>query len=156
MIDQPVIAVAGAGGDLGGRIARALVARGATVRALVRPGLETAERARIEALGAASTYRHDIDRPQSGRGKPRPRTQATAAATWQQPILIPLCMVFEQRVEQAGIRLSPLNLDHCSNHHPLHADKQRAVISVISLLYQGAASRIFEKERCVSEPQNIL
>ncbi len=55
MIDQPIIAVAGAGGDLGGRIARALVARGATVRALVRPGLETAERARIEALGATPT-----------------------------------------------------------------------------------------------------
>ena len=51
MIDQPVIALAGVGGDLGGRIARALVARGATVRALVRPELETAERARIEALG---------------------------------------------------------------------------------------------------------
>ena len=51
MIDQPIVALAGAGGDLGGRIARALVARGATVRALVRPGLEAAERARIEALG---------------------------------------------------------------------------------------------------------
>ena len=44
------IALAGAGGDLGGRIARALVARGATVRALVRPGLNDAERTRIEAL----------------------------------------------------------------------------------------------------------
>ncbi len=156
MIDQPIIALAGAGGDLGGRIATALVVRGAAVRALVRPGLENAENARVGALGAAPTYRHDIDRPQSGRGKPRPRTQATAAATWQQPILIPLCMVFKQRVEQAGIRLSPLNLDHCSNHHPLHADKQRAVISVISLLYQGAASRIFEKGRCAREPSNIL
>lgn len=51
MIDQPIIALAGAGGDFGGRIARALVARGANVRALVRPVLETAERARIEALG---------------------------------------------------------------------------------------------------------
>ena len=51
MIDQPVIALAGVGGDLGGRIARALVARGATVRALVRPGLDNAERSRIEALG---------------------------------------------------------------------------------------------------------
>lgn len=40
MIDQPIIALAGAGGDLGGRIAKALVARGASVRALVRPGLD--------------------------------------------------------------------------------------------------------------------
>ena len=52
MIDQPIIALAGAGGDLGGRITRALVASGATVRALVRPGLDDAERSRIAALGA--------------------------------------------------------------------------------------------------------
>ena len=51
MIDQPIIVLAGAGGDLGGRIARGLIARGATVRALVRPGLDDAERSRIEALG---------------------------------------------------------------------------------------------------------
>ncbi len=54
MIDEPTIALAGAGGDLGGRIARALVARGATVRALVRPGLDDAGHARIQALGATS------------------------------------------------------------------------------------------------------
>lgn len=47
----PTIALAGAGGDLGGRIAKALVVRRATVRALVRPGLDDAERAQIEALG---------------------------------------------------------------------------------------------------------
>ena len=33
-----VIALAGATGDLGGRIARALRGRGAAVRAIVRPG----------------------------------------------------------------------------------------------------------------------
>jgi len=49
--DRPIIALAGAGGDLGGRIARALAACGADVRALVRPGLKDEERARIEALG---------------------------------------------------------------------------------------------------------
>ena len=42
MIDQPIIALSGAGGDLGGRIARTLVASSATVRALVRPGLDDA------------------------------------------------------------------------------------------------------------------
>ena len=52
MIDKPVIAVAGAGGDLGARIARALIARGAHVRALVRPGLKQDEHSRMEALGA--------------------------------------------------------------------------------------------------------
>ena len=47
-----IIALAGAGGDLGGRIATALVRRGAKVRALVRPNLSPQEAARIEKLGA--------------------------------------------------------------------------------------------------------
>lgn len=47
----PTIALAGAGGDLGGRIARALVACGAIVRGLVRPATDNAEHARIAALG---------------------------------------------------------------------------------------------------------
>jgi uncharacterized protein YbjT (DUF2867 family) len=49
--DRPQIALAGASGDLGGRIASALVARGAEVRALVRPGTAPSERARLEAIG---------------------------------------------------------------------------------------------------------
>lgn len=52
MSARPIVAIAGAGGDLGGRIAQALVARGADVRALARPGLEAEEHARLEALGA--------------------------------------------------------------------------------------------------------
>ena len=51
MADRLVIALAGAGGDLGGRIAKALSASGVDVRALVRPGLSEAERARIAAFG---------------------------------------------------------------------------------------------------------
>jgi nucleoside-diphosphate-sugar epimerase len=47
----PIVALAGAGGDLGGRIAKALVRRGAEVRALVRPNLSREEAARIETLG---------------------------------------------------------------------------------------------------------
>lgn len=46
-----VIALAGASGDLGFRIARSLIGRGATVRALVRPELSPAERTRLEAIG---------------------------------------------------------------------------------------------------------
>jgi uncharacterized protein YbjT (DUF2867 family) len=52
MTDKPIIALAGAGGDLGYRIARALVARGATVHALVRPGLSDKDNARIAGTGA--------------------------------------------------------------------------------------------------------
>lgn len=51
MTHQPIIALAGAGGDLGGRIAKALVERGATVRALVRHGLAADDQARIAARG---------------------------------------------------------------------------------------------------------
>ncbi len=48
---QPVVVVAGATGNLGGRIATALVARGATVRALVRPGTAAARTAALRECG---------------------------------------------------------------------------------------------------------
>lgn len=47
-----VIALAGASGDLGFRIAKALVDRGSEVRALVRQNVPPEERARMEAIGA--------------------------------------------------------------------------------------------------------
>ena len=52
--DHPTIVLAGAGGDLGLRIAKALVARGAYLRALVRSGIKAEERLRIEAVGATA------------------------------------------------------------------------------------------------------
>lgn len=51
MTDQPIIALAGASGDLGFRIARALRQRGADVRALVRPDADPHDTTRLEALG---------------------------------------------------------------------------------------------------------
>jgi NAD(P)-dependent dehydrogenase (short-subunit alcohol dehydrogenase family) len=50
-VKQPIVVLAGASGDLGARIAKSLVVRGASVRALVRPGIEAKEQARIAALG---------------------------------------------------------------------------------------------------------
>lgn len=47
-----IVALAGATGDLGARILAALVARGATVRALVRPDAAAGDTARLTALGA--------------------------------------------------------------------------------------------------------
>ncbi len=47
------VVIAGAAGDLGLRITRALVARGADVRALVRANVSTDHRSRIEATGAS-------------------------------------------------------------------------------------------------------
>ena len=52
MTVRPVIALVGAGGDLGGRIAKALVARGVDVRAVVRRGSKDDELLRIQSLGA--------------------------------------------------------------------------------------------------------
>jgi uncharacterized protein YbjT (DUF2867 family) len=49
---EQTILLAGATGDLGGRIARALAGRGATVRALVRPGTPPDKLAELRGLGA--------------------------------------------------------------------------------------------------------
>ena len=51
-MSQPTIVLAGASGDLGARILTAIVARGATVRALVRPEAPADDAARLAALGA--------------------------------------------------------------------------------------------------------
>ena len=51
MAEQTIL-LAGATGDLGGRIARALAGRGATVRALVRPGTRPDRLAELRGLGA--------------------------------------------------------------------------------------------------------
>ena len=48
----PTILLAGASGDLGARICRALLARGAAVRALVRNNAAPSERGELEAMGA--------------------------------------------------------------------------------------------------------
>lgn len=48
----PTIVLAGAAGDLGTRRARALVRRGAAVRALVRPDISAKDRTQLTALGA--------------------------------------------------------------------------------------------------------
>ena len=54
MPNPKVIAVAGPTGDLGSRITRALVRRGATVRALGRPDAGEREIARVAELGASA------------------------------------------------------------------------------------------------------
>ena len=48
---NPAAVLAGASGDLGFRIAGALIDRRADVRALVRPDVSAAERTRLEAIG---------------------------------------------------------------------------------------------------------
>jgi uncharacterized protein YbjT (DUF2867 family) len=51
--NRSIIVVAGAGGDLGERVAKALIATGADVRALVRPGIPTSKRNAMASLGAS-------------------------------------------------------------------------------------------------------
>ena len=46
------ILVAGATGDLGGRIIKSLVSKGADVHALIRPGSDKAKIAALASLGA--------------------------------------------------------------------------------------------------------
>lgn len=60
--NAPVIAVAGALGDLGGRIVVALVARGAKVRALVRPGLAAGDTAALVAREVEVVAADPMDR----------------------------------------------------------------------------------------------
>ena len=50
--DPRTLVLAGATGDLGGRIAKALAAEGVDLRALVRPGTSADKRSGLEALGA--------------------------------------------------------------------------------------------------------
>lgn len=60
---QPIIVLAGAAGDLGARVAKALASRGAAVRALVRIDASDADKDRLTAIGAriASADVNDID-----------------------------------------------------------------------------------------------
>jgi nucleoside-diphosphate-sugar epimerase len=60
---RPTVVLAGASGDLGGRIAVALVAGGAQVRALVRPDASPTDLARLRELGAtpAAADPADVD-----------------------------------------------------------------------------------------------
>ena len=51
IMNDPTIVVAGATGNLGGHIARALLARGASVRALIRPGAARDKLDRLQRLG---------------------------------------------------------------------------------------------------------
>ena len=51
-MSAPTIILAGASGDLGGRIAKALVTRGATLRALMRNDASAADKQRLATLGA--------------------------------------------------------------------------------------------------------
>lgn len=51
----PTIALAGAAGDLGSRIARALIGHGAEVRALIRPDASAEDRTHLKSLGLTLT-----------------------------------------------------------------------------------------------------
>ena len=53
---QPIIVVAGATGDLGARITKALIDRGAAVRALVRNDSPAGQRDRLTAMGATTAH----------------------------------------------------------------------------------------------------
>ena len=66
---NPVVALGGASGDLGFRIARALIDRGAHVRALVRSDVSPAERTRLETIGLDLTEAHPRNRDAPGQNR---------------------------------------------------------------------------------------
>ncbi|MBB4639234.1 uncharacterized protein YbjT (DUF2867 family) [Longimicrobium terrae] len=71
MTTQPIL-LAGGTGDLGGRIARALVDRGAAVRALVRPGAAADKVAHLRGLGVEiAEAEYDDPRRCAGRAPAR-------------------------------------------------------------------------------------
>ena len=52
---KPLVVLAGASGDLGARIAKALITRGAAGRALVRNAASAGDKDRLTAMGATIT-----------------------------------------------------------------------------------------------------
>jgi uncharacterized protein YbjT (DUF2867 family) len=92
-VANPVVALAGASGDLGFRIARALIDRGADVRALVRPDVSAAERTRLEAIGLHVTEAHPLDR------------DALGAACAGSSVVSALNGVHEVMIERQGVLL---------------------------------------------------
>lgn len=58
---QPLIVVAGAAGDLGGRITKALIARGSAVRALVRTDASAADKNKLATIDATIVAANSAD-----------------------------------------------------------------------------------------------
>jgi uncharacterized protein YbjT (DUF2867 family) len=76
---QPVVTVVGASGALGSQIAKELLAKGARVRALVRP---TTDRSKLESLGVTDFVTADLrDSESLGRAlAAEPRSEAVVAS----------------------------------------------------------------------------
>ena len=91
---NPMVALAGASGDLGFRIARALIARGADVRALVRPDVSPAERPRLEAIGLDLT-----------EADPRDRDALASACAGATCVVSALNGVHEVMIDRQGVLL---------------------------------------------------
>ncbi len=89
-----VVALAGASGDLGFRIAQALIDRGAEVRALVRPDVSAAERTRLEAIGL---HVNEAD--------PRDRDALAAACAGSSCVVSALNGVREVIIDRQGVLL---------------------------------------------------
>ena len=86
---QPfTVVIAGAAGDLGGRITEHLVKRGASVRTLQRLDASEEDRERIEALGATpvgvntSTTSARSPKPVRARTAWSPRSAGYARSSW--------------------------------------------------------------------------
>lgn len=114
----PLIAVAGATGDLGGRIVRALKDRGAHVRALVRPDLPSDQRRGLEAIrvefaAAAPTDAGALAEACSGAAC------VISALSGLRPVMIDRQSVLLQAAVTAGVpRFIPSDFSEDFTHTP--------------------------------------
>ena len=93
-MNRPAVALAGASGDLGARIARALVARGSDVSALIRPDTPSVDRARLGMMGVRLV---DVD--------PHDEAAIAAACTGVACVVSALNGVREVMIDRQGVLL---------------------------------------------------
>lgn len=101
-MNQPLVALAGASGDLGGRIARELGARGASVRALVRDETSTEARGRLESAGASPEPVDFADAGSVARAC-RGATCVVSAVSGTREVIVDLQNVLLEGAVRAGV-----------------------------------------------------
>ncbi len=99
---EPIILISGASGDLGHRIAKALVSRGVTVRALVRSDTSAAERNKLAAFGVTIALA-DVNDVDSVADASKGATCVVSALNGLREVIIDRQSVLIQAAVRAGV-----------------------------------------------------
>lgn len=102
-MDKPILVLAGATGDLAGRIAHALAARGATVRAIVRRGTPSARTQTLQAQGV-SIATVDPDSARALAAACEGAECVVSALSGLAPVILRLQTVLLDAATEAGVR----------------------------------------------------